>query len=240
MGCMHEMDNRGWDGWIWWVRRKKNNGYEWRGFRRKRLNEGYEYDSGNNEEVEIATRGTFRHLQRIKHYREFHALIIVAPCDWAVMINFLFNHASSPTSPRTGFSPAGVLTVAWESDFPHMIAFLTSDIWTFSLAETWHAAPLWSSLVKRLMFSQDIDGANPFRIKAFAFAGLATTLIANSSSDLDTAEERATARSAFVEKYEPSGGMENSILTAASKFPTDTNSCTRFWIVSASPSFSCL
>lgn len=108
MRWMTEDGMDGFDGYV-----EKNNGYEWRGFRRKRLNEGYEYDSGNNEEVEIATRGTFRHLQRIKHYREFHALIIVAPCCWAVMINFLFNHASSPTSPRTGFSPAGVLTVAW-------------------------------------------------------------------------------------------------------------------------------
>ena len=91
-------------------------------------------------------------------------------------------HASSPTSPRTGFSPAGVLTVAWltsgywvEEWFPHMITFLTSDTWTFSLSETWPSALLWSSLVKQLMFFSGIDGANSFRIKAFVFAGLATT-----------------------------------------------------------------
>lgn len=50
-----------------------------------------------------------------------------------------------------------------------------------------------------------------------------STFTASSSKDVDTAEERATARNAFAEKYELSGGVESSKLTAASRFPIDTN-----------------
>lgn len=90
--------------------------------------------------------------------------------------------ASSATSSRTGFSPDGVFTVAWLTSgywvdewFPQIIAFLTSETWTFSLSEIWPKALLWSSLVKQVMFFSGIDGANSFKINALVFAGLATT-----------------------------------------------------------------
>lgn len=91
-------------------------------------------------------------------------------------------HSSLATSARTGFSPAGVLTLAWLTSgywvdewFPQMITFLTSDTGTFNLSETWPRALLWSNLVKQEMFFSGIEGANSFRISALVLAGLATT-----------------------------------------------------------------
>lgn len=102
--------------------------------------------------------------------------------EWSEFKVFVIYHASSETSWRTGFSPAGVLTVAWLTSgywvdewLPQIMTFFTSETWTFNLSEIWPKALLWSSLVKQEMFLSGIDGANSFKINALVFAGLATT-----------------------------------------------------------------
>lgn len=108
--------------------------------------------------------------------------------DWEVLkVRY---QLSSATNSLTGFCAPLAVTVAWltsgywvEEWLPQMMTFFTSLTWTLSLSEIWPKALLWSSLVRQVMFFSGIEGANSFKMRAFVFAGLATTSTCINNSD---------------------------------------------------------